>query len=492
MAKYQSPRATRDFLPAEAAARNHVSAAFARVVESYGYRPIQTPVYESVDLFLARSGPEVKGSMLTFHSDHEEFALRPEMTAPVCRLLASGAFEDAQPPYRLYYQGSCFRYCRPQSGRYREFTQAGIECLGASGPAADAEVIAAACGFLKAVGIPQFSLKIGTSRIFRELLGAELDPEDQAIVIGHLDHLISIDEKCARIAESPDPALLEDLKMDRMDLASMQAEADFSGPYAIADCPQLSETELIVRLPLEAEATFRRVWSVQSLVSQPTSELLIRASRMRGPLDQVHQEAATMLAGTPALAGLEELLSVARHVAMYQLGEFEVVLGIARGFTFYTSTVFEISSGNGGGGAKYCGGGRYDRLVEEFGGPSLPSTGCGFRFDDIVESFVRSGRWSAPRDYQLVLLAGSDDLLGVAVAVAEALREKGLRVGVGVGEGKAAPASSADCEKYKTEWIGWIPDGQAGAPLVHLSDGSAREELALAPEALLGRFKPRP
>lgn len=487
MAKYQSPRATRDFLPAEAAARNHVAAAFARVAESYGYRPIQTPAYEAVELFLARSGPEVKSSMLTFHSDHEEFALRPEMTAPVCRLLASGAFEDAPPPYRLYYLGSCFRYCRPQAGRYREFTQAGIECLGASGPAADAEVIAAACGFLKAVGIPQFSLKIGTSRIFRELLGAELDPEDQAIVIGHLDHLISIDEKCARIAESPDPALLEDLKMDRMDLASMQAEADFSGPYAIADNPQLSETELIVRLPLEAEATFRRVWNVQSLVSEPTSELLIRSSRMRGPLEQVHQEAAAMLAGTPALAGLEELLSVARHVAMYQLGDFEVVLGIARGFTFYTSTVFEISSGNGGKGEKYCGGGRYDRLVEEFGGPVLPSTGCGFRFDDIVEGFSASGRWAAPRDYQLMLLATSESLFSAAITVAEVLRAQGLRVGVG--QGDLPSPSPGDCEKHRTEWLGSIPDGQSGAPQVHLSNGAVREELPLTAEALLHRIK---
>jgi ATP phosphoribosyltransferase regulatory subunit HisZ len=269
----------------------------------------------------------------------------------------------------------------------------------------------------------------------------------------------------------------------------MQAEADFSGPYAIADYPQLSETELIVRLPLEAEATFRRVWSVQSLVSEPTSELLIRASRMRGPLEQVHQEAGILLAGTPALAGLEELLSVARHVAMYQLGDFEVVLGIARGFTFYTSTVFEISSGNGGGGQKYCGGGRYDRLVEEFGGPSLPSTGCGFRFDDIVAGFVRSEQWSAPRDYQLVLLAGSDSLRAAAIAAAEALRKEGLRVGVG--DGPLTAPSPADCEKHKTEWIGSIPAGQPGAPLVELSDGSAKEELPLTPEALLDWFKPK-
>jgi histidyl-tRNA synthetase len=485
MAKYQSPRATRDFLPAQAAARNHVAAAFARVAESYGYRPIQTPIYEAVELFLARSGPEVKGSMLTFHCDHEEFALRPEMTAPVCRLLASGALESSLPPYRFHYAGPCFRYCRPHSGRYREFMQAGIECLGAAGPAADAEVIAAACSFLRAVGIAGFSLKIGTSRIFRELLGGELDAEDQAVVIGHLDHLISIDEKCALIAERHDAVLLEDLKMDRIDLAAMQAEADFSGPYAVADYQQLSESELIVRLPLEAEATFRRVWSVQELVSDATAELLLRASRLRGSLDKVHQEAAGLLEGTPATAGLEELLAVARHVAMYPVGDFEVVLGIARGFTFYTSTVFEISAANGAGGVKYCGGGRYDRLVEEFGGPPLPSTGCGFRFDDIVDAFVAGGRWQAPQDYQLVLVAASEPLLGAAVAVAEQLRGEGFRVGVEQGD-LQAPGPD-DCNKHKTEWIGCVLDHKP-LPLVTLANGKTTEDVPLTLEALAAKL----
>jgi histidyl-tRNA synthetase len=479
--KYNSPRATRDFLPGQAAARNHVAASFARVAESYGYRPIQTPVYEAVELFLARSGPEVKGSMLTFHCDHEEFALRPEMTAPVCRLLASGAFEDTPPPYRLHYVGPCFRYCRPHSGRYREFTQAGIECLGASGPAADAEVIATACNFLRAVGIHQFSLKIGTSRIFRELLGAELDPEDQAVVIGHLDHLIAIDEKCRLISQNQNGALIEDLKMDRMELASMQAEAAYSGPYDISEHSQLSGTDLLERLPLEAEATFRRLWSVQDLVSDATSELLIRASRLRGPLEKVRREADSLLAGTQATSALEELLAVAKHVAMYQLGDFEVVLGIARGFTFYTSTIFEISAAGAVDGAKYCGGGRYDRLVEEFGGPPLPSTGCAFRFDDIVDAFVEAGEWTAPWDYQLVLLAGSEETAAAALVVAEELRRKGIRVGVDAVEPK--PVTAAECEQRKTEWIGHVVAGKAGAQ-VRLSNASKQQEAPLTAEAL--------
>jgi histidyl-tRNA synthetase len=478
MAKFQPPRATRDYLPGEAAARRRVEAVFAQTAESYGYQPIQTPLYEAAELFLARSGPEVKSSMLTFHCDHEEFALRPELTAPVCRLLASGAFEQDLPPHRLYYVGPCFRYCRPQSGRYREFTQAGLECLGAAGPDADAEVIAAACAFLRAIGITNFSLRIGTSRVFAELLSETLDREDQAAAIGHLDRLIAIDEKCRELAESGDPGLFEDLKIDRMDVAAMQAEAGYEGPDAIAAHAQISSAEMSERLPREAEAALRHLWSVQELVPARVSEVLLRAARLRGPLEHVHQEAASLLAGTRASAALQELLDVSRHVEQYGLGEFEVVLGIARGFTFYTSTVFEISAGNGRGAVKYCGGGRYDRLVEEFGGPAMPSCGCAFRFDAIAESFIDGGHWMAPRAYQLVLVGAAEAERLLAVPVAEELRRQGWRVGVE--QGAVGAVTAADCERHNTEWIGVIRAVQGKQPArVLVTNGPEQMELAL-------------
>ncbi len=77
MSKFDLPRATRDFLPGETAARNLVRAAFVQSAEAYGFQEIQTPIFEHVELFSARSGPEIKSSMLTFHCDNEEFALRP-------------------------------------------------------------------------------------------------------------------------------------------------------------------------------------------------------------------------------------------------------------------------------------------------------------------------------------------------------------------------------------------------------------------------------
>ena len=219
----------------------------------------------------------------------------------------------------------CFRYCRPQPGRYREFTQAGVECVGASGPAVDAEIIALACRVLGAVGVAAFSLKIGNIGIFRDLLPENLSLEDRSVVIGHLDRLMSIGERSRLLAS--DASVLDDLKADRMELAKLQAETDYEGPRAVSNRPHLDPEEYAQRLPQEAEATFRHLWQVEDLVPAETAELLLRSSRLRGPLDVVRQQAQELLAGTAATPAFDELLEVCRNVDMYGAGEFEVVLG---------------------------------------------------------------------------------------------------------------------------------------------------------------------
>ena len=467
--------------------RNHVQAQFAGVAESYGFQAVQTPMFEKAGLFLAQSGTEIKSALLTFHSDHEEYALRPEMTAPVCRLIGSGALQGSAEHQKLYYIAQCFRYCRPQPGRYREFTQAGIECMGAAGPSFDAEVIAVACQILRRLGISSYTLKIGNIGVFRDLLPPELDPRDRATVIGHLDRLISIDDKCRSLSNTDNAGLLADLNLDRMELATLQEQVDYSGPRAIEQRPQLSASEYAEILPQEAEATFRRLWSVENLIPDDTADLLLQVSRLRGSLAEVHREAQAILEGSAAVTALEELVSVCRHFAMYHLDDFEVVLGIARGFTFYTSTVFEISSEAGNGGRKYCGGGRYDGLVEEFGGRPQPATGCAFWFDTLVDAFLAENDWPVPRPYELYLLAERDDILPPVIAQAESLRGQGLRVGVEVGP--QTPPTTEDCDARQTDWIALVAADQLNKNTLRISDGSRLEEISADPESVAMRIR---
>ncbi len=417
------PPATRDRLPADVAQLNELGARFARTAESYGCTQVATPMFERADLFTARSGPEIKNSLLTFHCDHEEYALRPEMTAPVCRMVASGALDGAPKPYKLFYIAPCFRYCSPHSGLSRELTQAGIEVFGDASAAADAEVIAAAHRFLRGAGLGGLSLTVGSAGIFRALLPGELTADERAAVIGHLDRLAGVVERCAAAAESRDPLLVEYLRNDRRDLASLQRRSGYAGEYDIADVPVSGVGDLVGRLPGEAAATYRHLWNAEGYLPDETGDLLVRASRLRGSLGDVATRATDILARSRAGAALDNLMAVCRQLEHYRVGDFRVSLGIARGLTFYTGAVFEIARGS----TKLCGGGRYDSLVELFGGERTPATGCGLRLDTIQGLRGGRARIAPPAGIALCAAAASD--VPKAVLLAEALRDEGVRVG---------------------------------------------------------------
>lgn len=309
----------------------------------------------------------------------------------------------------------------------REFMQAGLELMGDSSARADAEVIAAARRFLRTAGLSDSLLKIGTVGIFRDLLPKEMDVEDRKSIIGHLDQLVAIRERCAALARSGDKLLFDELRIDRKELAELQERAGYEGEFAIADHEAVDAAELAERLPHEAEATLRNAWAVEELVPEKRAETLIRISRLRGSLEQVLEQARKDLANTPATGALERLVEVCRQVELYGINDYEVVLGIARGLTFYTGTVFELSSPPEAGARKYCGGGRYDGLAEMFGAEPTPSMGCAFRFDTLMAA-LHSAEADAP--YQLAL-AVADGAEAEAVKLAEALRDRGVRVGFG-------------------------------------------------------------
>ena len=137
----QKPRGTRDFLPAEMAQRRHIERRMRTIAQSFGYGEIQTPMFEEQELFTLKSGEGIIGEMYAFEDKGgRKIALRPEVTAAVVRAYVNEA-QVAPKPLRWYYFAECFRYERPQKGRYRQFWQFGCELIGADSAAADAEVI---------------------------------------------------------------------------------------------------------------------------------------------------------------------------------------------------------------------------------------------------------------------------------------------------------------------------------------------------------------
>ncbi len=173
--KIERPRGTRDFLPDEMEKRRAVERIMREIAESYGYREVCTPTFEHLELFTIKSGEGIIEEIYAFKDkSNRNLALRPELTAPVMRLFVNECSVMPR-PLRFYYFANCFRYERPQKGRYREFWQFGVELIGSDKPMADAEVIGLAYRILKELGI-DFELHIGHVGILRKLL-SNLEPE---------------------------------------------------------------------------------------------------------------------------------------------------------------------------------------------------------------------------------------------------------------------------------------------------------------------------
>jgi histidyl-tRNA synthetase len=132
---------------------------------TFGYGEIQTPTFENLDLFTAKSGDSIIEELYDFSDKGgRKLALRPELTAPVIRFYVEKLQMEPK-PLKLFYFGKCFRYDRPQKGRYREFQQAGCEIIGADTSESYAELIALAYSILANVGLKNITLNIGNLNI---------------------------------------------------------------------------------------------------------------------------------------------------------------------------------------------------------------------------------------------------------------------------------------------------------------------------------------
>lgn len=165
----QKPRGTRDFFPDELELRRRVEKEMREAVFRWGYREVATPEFEHLELFTLRSGEGIIEEMYAFQDKGgRDIALRPELTAPVLRMYVNEA-KVLNRPIRWFYFGDCFRYERPQKGRYRQFWQFGIELIGADSAYADAEVIAVGHDLLTSSGV-SFELHVGDLAMMKSLI----------------------------------------------------------------------------------------------------------------------------------------------------------------------------------------------------------------------------------------------------------------------------------------------------------------------------------
>ncbi len=184
----QKPRGTRDFLPDEMERRRHYEGILRHIALTFGFREISTPIFEETELFVLRSGPNILNELYAFKDKGDrDIALRPEMTAPAVRMFRNGMSNEPK-PVKIFYFGQCFRYERPQSGRYREFFQFGAELIGSATPETDAEAIALAVAMIESLGLRDYKIRIGHIGVLRQKLAdAGVPKEKTAEVLQKLD-----------------------------------------------------------------------------------------------------------------------------------------------------------------------------------------------------------------------------------------------------------------------------------------------------------------
>ncbi len=198
---FERPRGTNDWGPEDMAKRRFVESRFAQLAESFGFREVATPTFESLELFTAKSGPGIVPELYAFKDrGGRDLALRPEFTASILRFYASD-LRSRPKPVKVYTTGNCFRYEEPQKGRYREFFQVNAEIIGGAPLPSDAEVLALAIGTMKGIGLKQVKARIGNIGILRGYL--PFAPAEQAVVLHSLDkrNFAMLDAELARLGQ---------------------------------------------------------------------------------------------------------------------------------------------------------------------------------------------------------------------------------------------------------------------------------------------------
>ncbi len=310
--RHEGLKGFRDFYPPEMAARRAVVDAVESTARRYGFREIATPAIERQRLYTDKSGDEIVDELYAFADrGGRDVALTPELTPTVARMVVERGQEFTK-PIKWFSTRPFWRYEQVQQGRFREFYQTNVDVFGSTEPAADAEVLAFAADALVGLGLSADDFEFRVSH--RDILGGLLDAFDA-----------DVDRRAAIRAVD------KSAKVETAEYHALLADAGLS----LAQAEQFDDL----------------------LATDDLDELVAFGG------EDVHG----------AVENLRAVLAAADEMGV---GDYlDVSLRTARGLDYYTGVVFECFDATGEVGRAVFGGGRYDDLIESFGGPPTPAVG---------------------------------------------------------------------------------------------------------------------
>jgi ATP phosphoribosyltransferase regulatory subunit len=365
-----TPRGFRDVLPQEARWREYITTEVQSALSAWGYAPIETPTLEVLEV-LQQGGKMSETPFRLFDSDGALLVLRPDVTLPIARMVASrltSQLDSLTEPLRFRYVQSVFREEESLRGQAREFTQLGIESIGVSGAASDAEVLLLMVDALKACGLKEFTIAICTVSVLRELLDEIVQkggatPEWQASVLEafHSNNSVEV----ARLAANP--------QVDKRYGTVLEALINVrGGSEAIEQCRALIE-------PLGLSSGLDQLSQTYSIIKSVQAETFVT-----------------------------------------------IDFSVMSAFDYYTGLVFEAYAPKLG--VPLGSGGRYDRMLEAYGSKA-PAAGFAFSLERVMMALSAQESWADNTVLQpdLVQVEIDGDDPARAFIAAERLRTEGKK-----------------------------------------------------------------
>jgi len=428
MTEFKTLRGMRDLLSNDAEMMIYVQETARKVAKLYGYKEIITPVVESYELLATKAGDEVKSRMFTFKDlGGRDVALRPEFTPSVARLVATG-FRNEPKPFRIFCMGSAYRYDEPQRGRYREFWQSDFELVGTFRPEADAEILTLTDSLFQKVGLRKFCLKVGHVGILRGILGKE------------------------KVKEKDQNAIMQLMDKKQYDDA--------------------------VKLVEDAGVSKKCVEAVRELIECKGKDIVDVLNRIK----ELVKNYENSVAAEENLRTIMELV----NKSGYKI-DLTVDAGFARGLEYYTGMVFEIFVPDLD--IALGGGGRYDKLVELFGGEPTPAVGVAHGMDRITLAMgTQKIDFKAKKERTIIVVPIKEELKTEALKIARTLRDADILVEVEV-MGRKMTKALEDADRRKTDYAIIVGERELKEGSVVLRDLSKRDQRIVPIEKLVDEIK---
>ncbi len=358
-----TPEGVRDYYSEECARKLALCDAVRSEFAMYGYQEIQTPVFEYFDIFNAERGSVASRDMYKlFDRDGETLVLRPDFTPAIARCAAK-YFPDETLPLRLSYLGNTYVNNLSLRGQLKESTQAGVELVGVSSVEANAEVLALVIEVLQKVGLTRFQIEVGDVRYFDGLLETAGISDDTR-------------EELRACIENKNHFGLE---------------------------------ELLVRQDLSGDVT----------------QALSRLPQMFGDPKEVLREARSLTGNARSLEAVNRLEALYECMDLRGMSSYlSFDLGMLGRHNYYTGMIFQGYTY--GTGDRIVTGGRYDRLLGQFG-KEAPAVGFGISIDTLMQAMARQ-KIDLPGRPEAVMLLYADGRYADAAALASEQRRQGIPV----------------------------------------------------------------